>query len=40
MALTITHLSGPYAGREITIGDDLDLVTFGRDASAVVGFPV
>lgn len=39
MAVLIKHISEPYAGREIAIGDDIDEIRFGRDPSAEVGFP-
>ena len=40
MALVIKYMSQPHAGREITIPDDQEEVTFGRASDADVGFPV
>jgi hypothetical protein len=39
MALVIKFQSEPNAGREINIPDGQDVVTFGRDSGADVGFP-
>lgn len=39
MALVITYVSEPHAGRRVEIGDEKDVVTFGRDVGADIGFP-
>ncbi len=39
MALVIKYVSQPHAGAEVTIGDDVDEVRFGRAVDADVGFP-
>lgn len=39
MALKIRYLTGDYAGREIDIDDDVELVRFGRGLDAEIPFP-
>ncbi len=39
MALVIKYVSQPYAGDEVTIGDDVEEIRFGRASDAEIGFP-
>jgi len=39
VGLVVKFLSEPHAGEEITVGDEKDVVTFGRAIDADIGFP-